>query len=108
MVCSCHKQAKLLREGHGNVLILVQNRLIPYCMKNMNGICTAEVVKQSVVKTLTAIMEHCKEKSCCFMGPPVFQCGRSDLPAHCWVPQPRNVLEGGSSFHFLPLSWDKI
>lgn len=38
----------------------------------------------------------------------MYQCGSSDLPADCLVPQPRNVLEGGSSFHFLPLSWDKI
>lgn len=46
VVCSCHKQAKLLREGYENVLILAQNRLIPYCLKNMNGICTADVIKQ--------------------------------------------------------------
>ena len=46
MVCSCHKQAKLLREGYGNVLILAQNRLIPYCMKIMNGIWTADIIKQ--------------------------------------------------------------
>lgn len=38
----------------------------------------------------------------------MYQCGRSDLPADCLVPQPRTVLEGGSWFHFLPLSWDKI
>lgn len=46
MVSSCHKQAKLLREGYGNVLILAQNRLIPNCMKNMNGICKVDVIEQ--------------------------------------------------------------
>lgn len=46
VVYSCHKQPKLLREGHGNVLILAQNTLIPYCMKNMYGIWTADIIKQ--------------------------------------------------------------
>jgi len=46
MVCSCHKRAKLLREGYGNVLILAPNRRVPYCMKNMNGIWTGDIIKE--------------------------------------------------------------
>lgn len=42
----CHKQAKLLREGRGNVLILAQNTLIPYYMKNMDGVWTVAIIKQ--------------------------------------------------------------
>lgn len=103
MVCSCHKKAKLLREGYGNVLILAQNRLIPYCMKNTNGICTADITKQL---TLTPSW------STAGRNPDVLWKAQytrvvgliSQLTA--WFL--RNVLEGGSSLHFLLLSWDKI
>lgn len=70
MVCSCHKQAQLLREGYGNVLILAQNRLIPYCMKNVNGICTDDVIKQ--------FDSDCHQGA--LQGEILMFCGRSSIP----------------------------
>lgn len=74
-VCSCHEQAKLLREGYGNALILIQGRLIPYCMKNMNGIWTTDII--------ISVWLWLPSWSGARRNPegPLYQRGRSELPA---------------------------
>lgn len=67
----------------------------------MNGLCTADVIKQ--------FDSDCHQGA--LQGEILMVFGRSnipDCPDDCLVPQPRNVLGGGSSFPFLYLSWDKI